>query len=360
MVCPQDGRSAAAGPRRRFIAGSALAGLMTVVFLLWIVFHFAGPRVTDGVDDIGELVAALISAGVCGLAARRTSHGRTSWALLAASSLAWGVGEALWTYYDLVNGIQVPFPSLADAGFLTAVPLACAGLLLFPQARQRATHLVQSLLDACIVTTALLFASWTTILGPLYRSHQGDLLKQVISLAYPVSDVVMVSLVIILMTRTGRRGWTSLGLVMAGVVCFAVADSAFSYMTEVNNYGSGTFLDTGWVAGYLLIGLGALWTITSPSSQIERTETSTVSLVAPYAPVLVVLAVTSVQLLCGRHIEPVSWVMAFALVVLVLGRELLRLWDQAVASRPGSETVQPAVGAMGLHDPGADVDPVRL
>ena len=127
---------------------------------------------------------------------------------------------------------------------------------------------------------------------------------------------------------------------MAGVVAFAVADSSFSYLTEVNNYGSGTFLDTGWVAGYLLIGLGALWAVTSPSREVERTEASTVSLVAPYLPVLVVLAVTSIQLLRGRHIEPVSWVMAFALVVLVLGREALGLWDRAVVSRRGSARSQ--------------------
>ena len=120
-----------------------------------------------------------------------------------------------------------------------------------------------------------------------------------------------------------------MGLVMTGLVAFAVADSSFSYLTEVNNYGNGNLLDTGWVAGYLLISLGALWALTSPLRQPEQNEASTVSLVAPYLPVLVVLAVTSIQLLRGRHINPVAWALALALVALVLGREVLRLWDQA-------------------------------
>jgi len=313
---------------RRFVVGSALAGCVTLIFLLWIVLDIGGTRVTDGVDDIGELLAALCAAAVCGVAARRVSAGRATWTLLALSSFAWAVGEALWSYYDLIKGTQVPFPSLADVGFLTAVPLACAGLLLFPSSPQRTARRIQGLLDGCIIATSLLFASWATILGPLYRSHQGGVLKQVISLAYPMSDVVMVSLVIILIARAGRSGWVSLGLVMAGVVAFAVADSFFSYQTTVNNYGSGTFLDTGWVAGYLLIGLGALWAITSPMVAAEHGDASTISLVAPYAPVLVVLAVTAIQLLRGRQIEPVAWAMAFVLVLLVLGREVLRLWDQ--------------------------------
>jgi hypothetical protein len=330
-----------------------LAGLMTVVFLLWIVLRIDGARATDGVDDIGELVAALCAALLCGAATRRVSVGRTSWALLAASSLAWAIGEALWSYYDLIKGVQVPFPSLADVGFLAAIPLACAGLLLFPSSHQRTARRVQGLLDGCIIATALLFASWATILGPLYRSHQGGVLKQVISLVYPMSDVVMVSLVVILLARAGRREWISLGLVMTGVVAFAAADSSFAYLTEVNNYGSGNFLDTGWVAGYLLIGLGALWAMTSPSRRVEQTEASTMSVLAPYLPVLAVLAVTSIQLLRGRHIEPVAWVMALVLVFLVLGREVLRLSGQARASNRHDYASETTDGAIPSHD--ADV-----
>jgi hypothetical protein len=41
--------------------------------------------------------------------------------------------------------------------------------------------------------------------------------------------------------------------------------------------------------------------------------------------VLVVLAVTGVDLMDGRQIGNVSWAMALALVVLVLGRELFGL-----------------------------------
>jgi len=337
--------------KRRFLVGSILTGIVTAAFLLWIVFGFDGARVTLDVDDLGQLVAAWCATVVCGIAARRASSGRATWTLLAASSFCWGAGEALWCYYALIEHTPVPFPSLADVGFLTAVPLAFAGLLLYPCSSLRRADHVREFLDGCIIATSLLFASWTTILGPLYRSHQGGVLKQVISLAYPTSDVIMVSLVITLLSRAGSQGRMSLGLVMAGVVAFAIADSAFSYLTEVNNYNGGSFLDTGWVAGYLLIALGALWAISAPSHQEEPAETSAISLVAPYAPVLVILAVTAVELLRGKHVEPVSWIMAFALVLLVLGREGLRALDQA-ASRlhadiqaPDPDTEPAIVGA---------------
>jgi hypothetical protein len=179
----------------------------------------------------------------------------------------------------------------------------------------------------------MLFASWATVLGPLYREHQGGALKQALSLAYPASDVVMVSLVVILLARAGRRGRASLGLVMAGIVAFAIADSAFAYMTELNNYSNGTILDTGWVAGYLLIGLGALRAVYAPSTEAAEPSVTTLSLVAPYIPVLAVLAVTSVELLRGRRLGGVDWIMVFALALLVLGRHMLNLWERAALKR---------------------------
>ena len=321
---------------------------MTLVFLMWIVFNIDGAHVTLQVDDIGQGVAAWCAALVCGVAAFRASVGRATWALFAASSFAWGAGEVVWCYYALIKNVPVPFPSMADVGFLSAVPLAFAGLLRYPLGPRRPSARVQEVLGGCIIATSLLFASWAAILGPLYRSHQGGVLKQVISLAYPTSDVVMVSLVIILIARAGRRGRVRLELVMAGVVAFAVSDSAFSYLTEVNSYNGGSFLDTGWVAGYLLIALGALWAMTSPAPGMSQAEESAISLVAPYVPVLVVLAVTAIELLRGRHLGTVSWMMAVALAVLVLGREALRLLGQV------------GMGSSDTHGIGPDDPPPRV
>ena len=46
------------------------------------------------------------------------------WRLMGASALSWGSGQAAWTWYETVLGRDVPFPSLADVGYLAAPPLA--------------------------------------------------------------------------------------------------------------------------------------------------------------------------------------------------------------------------------------------
>jgi hypothetical protein len=339
------------------LAAAAFAAL-TAFFLLWMVISIGGPHLTDAVDDLGELVAALVAAWACGLAASRLTTGGACWVLLGASSLAWGAGEAFWSYDDLVRHIPVPFPSLADVGFLAAVPLAVAGILLFPASPRRAADRLQGIFDGCIIAGSMLFASWVTVLQPLYDRHHGTALAHTLSLAYPASDVVMVSLVIILFARAGQRGRASLGLVMAGLVAFAVADSAFTYMTEINNYNNGSFLDTGWVAGYLLIGLGALWTVYAPSVMVHEARVTTLSLVAPYVPVLVVLAVTSVEQLLGRHVGTVGWFMVVALAVLVLGRHILNLCDAAARRHHRSHTDAPSDESSPHQEP--DAHPVLL
>jgi hypothetical protein len=335
-----------------FVTASIVAGLATVVFLLWMIVVIGGPRLTDGVDDVGELIAALAAAIACFVAAAHVPSRPSCWILLGASSFAWAVGEAVWTYYDLIRGVQVPFPSLADVGFLAAVPLAVAGLLLFPSSPRRAADRVQGVLDGCIIAGSILFASWATVLGPLFHAHHNSAFAQTLSLAYPASDVVMVSLVIILFTRAGNQNRGSLVLVMAGMVAFAVADTAFSYLTQVHNYGNGTFLDTGWVAGYLLIGLGALRAVYAPSTERAELRVTTLSLVAPYVPVLAVLSVTSVELLLGHRLGGVAWIMVFALALLVLARQLLILRDRVTLDRQlGDDVEESTPMGDGEHPP---------
>jgi hypothetical protein len=343
---------------RHFLASALAAGFVTVAFLVWMIVAIGGPRVTDAVDVLGELAAALAATFACGMAATHTSSRRSRWVLLGASSFAWAAGETVWAYYDLIRHVSVPFPSLADVGFLCAVPLAVAGLLRFPSSPRRAADRIQGILDGCIIAGSMLFASWVTVLGPLSRQHQDGVLKQTLSLAYPASDVVMVSLVVILLARAGRRGRASLGLVMAGIVAFAIADSAFAYMTQLNNYANGNVLDTGWVAGYLLIGLGALRAVYAPATEAAEQRVTTLSLVAPYVPVLAVLAVTSVELLGGHRLGSVDWIMVFALALLVLGRHVLRLWERASLVRIGASDGERFDESIPVTD--REVDPVLL
>ena len=245
---------------RGFRLIASLFGALTVLFLACVTFRIGGARTADAVDDVGELVAALVSAAACMGAARRQRRTRAGWAFLAVSSFTWACGEAMWCYYDLVRGVEVPFPSLADVGFLGAVPLLVVGLLAFSAGTNRGTRRLLGLAAEMFAGFAVFFAGWATLAGLVSHRPVDAILSPVVGITYPTSDLVIASMVVVAFRRA-TRDRVSLGFVLAGILSFTIADSSFSYFTATNSYGIGNGLDTGWVLGYLLVALGAIWAI---------------------------------------------------------------------------------------------------
>ncbi len=145
---------------------AALLALFTSGFVVCLVVQPGGEAPTQYLDNLTETAAALAAAGACGFAAVR-HHGRLrwAWALLGASALSWGLGQSVWDWYQIFRNVLIPFPSLADAGYLGAVPLAIAGVLTFPVSSERAGSQVRQVLDGLIIVAALLVVSWGTVLG---------------------------------------------------------------------------------------------------------------------------------------------------------------------------------------------------
>src|SRR5437879_3277565 len=137
--------------RRGFWWAAAASAVLTLAFLLWMALDWGGKDATKALDDLGELVVALGAAGVCWLAARAMpARSRRRWWLMGVSAFAWGAGEAVWSYYELVAHRDVPFPSLADVGYLAAVPLAAVALLTYDTGLRSATSRTRAILDAGI------------------------------------------------------------------------------------------------------------------------------------------------------------------------------------------------------------------
>ena len=123
---------------RPFGIAAAAAVLVSVLFVEWTANRWISDEATIALDDIGEAVAAFIAAGSCALAAtRNTGRTRWAWSFFAASAFSWALGEVVWSYFEVGRGIEVPFPSAADAGYLLAIPFALLGVFAFTSAPTR-------------------------------------------------------------------------------------------------------------------------------------------------------------------------------------------------------------------------------
>src|SRR3989442_3969979 len=290
----------------------------SLFFAAWLQFQWGGGAVTQRFDNLGETLAAFIAAAVCAIAARRHQHRtRIAWALIGASALTWGVGQAIWSYYELVKGQQTPFPSFADLGFLGAVPLAVAGVLFFPWVPSRATSFLRTILDALLVAGSLFIISWATVLGTVYRAGSGSLMAQLMSLAYPAGDIIIGTIVLILASRASRANRLPLLLLAGGLIANLLADSGFAYLTTSNTYGNGSLIDTGWAAGYLLIAISSLRVATTRgASPVANDGTSgRIWLVLPYLPIAAAAIVAIVEESLPAELDPIGfWSMMAGIV----------------------------------------------
>lgn len=297
--------------------------LFVALFGVLLVAQPGGDGVTTALDDVVLLLAAAFATGAAAWRATTLSgRARRSWAVMAAAFGAAALGEAIWGWYELVAKRETPFPSLADAAYLSFPVLALVALLLRPSAALRRKRRARSVLDGLLVAGSLFNISWVTALGSVYHAGGQGPLAFGIGIAYPASDVVLLTLTLVVLAHARTRQ----GLVplVWGLMALALSDSAFSYFTADGNYQSGNLLDVGYLVGYLLLAEAALRD-RAPSSSTEADADSLPSLLLPYLPAAVGVGIAVWQFRPGLHNPAV--VVGSVLLVLLLARQLLTLLD---------------------------------
>ncbi len=317
------------------VLGAALAGVLTAPGL--------PPLLVTAVSDLAQLLAALAATLGCLAAARRADGPRgRAWTLVAAGAGAWAAGQAVWTAYEVGLGRSVPFPSLADVGFL-AFPILCtAGLAVRLGADgHRLLARGRDLMDGTIIALSLTALSWTFVLAPLVaEGSEGPTASLVLSVAYPVGDVVLVTLVLLHLSRVGTAQRPTLVLLGLGLGIFAVADSTFVYLTTTGTYSSGDLVSAlGWTVGLLLVATAGFGAPHGPAADVATVAgagrggpvgaevASWAQMVLPYAPVLLAVTALAAQVLERAPAALADLSLAGALVVLLLVRQLLSMAD---------------------------------
>lgn len=320
---------------RQFLLACGAAVLATAGFAAWLAWQIGGEKTVLYVSDTGTVLTPLIAGVACIRAGKRhEGRSRLFWRLLAAACISWMLGEMIWTAYDFSGAGGPPIPSAADVGYLAFIPLSIAALLRHPGLRSRGTRIARSLIDGVAIAVALLFLSWTFVLGPLWRSSDLTTLGDTVTLAYPCGDVVLGFFVILVLRRVGPADRLGLWCLLAGLIALALADSTFAYVVQVKHYTTGNLLDTGWFAGFLGIALGALATkLRDPPLQAESSLLALPSLVAPLLPMLVALIVAGITIRPDHSPDWVAVTMVFVLVLLALLRQTLLVFDFVTTGR---------------------------
>jgi hypothetical protein len=344
---------------RRFLGAAGAVVLTTALAGIWIGLSIGGERVTLWIDDGLTPLAALIACVLCLRArARHLGRMRLFWTLLGCAMASWAFAELVWGFYALILDVEVPVPSWADVGYLSAIPLALAALIVHPAIGASRTRKARWMFDGLVVATALMFLSWTLVLGPLWRSADLSTWGGVVTLAYPFGDVVIVFFIVLAIRGMTGQDRLSLWCLLGALLVMALSDSTYTYLTDVASYSSSSadLIDTGWIAAYLGIALAAFSSRfygAEPASR-ELPRPSLVSLVSPLVPVLLALSVVAVQTGLGDRLDRAGWLMAVGLIALVLVRQGLMVLELLTPSRDAQASLMQrlAHAALGSADSG--------
>lgn len=325
-------RSTSSTAGRFKVAAAAGAGVV-VLETVWLLAELGGPRATQAFSDLVDIPVLVVAAVACWAASRRESgRTRSGWILLGAGLVSWAVGESIWSYYELFLGVEVPFPSLADVGFLGLIPFTAWAMLSFPAAPRGRAGRTRALLDGTIIVTSLFALSWAIVLGPAYRAGADGVAEQILGLAYPFGDAVLIGVVLFVAARATRTERVGISLIGAGLVAIALADSLFTYLTFNQTYATGSLMDVGWTVGFVLIGLGAL---RPPHTSHGREEkpSSILAAVLPYAAVFVGVPVAALQFASHGTLDPVVFFLGIALFIAIGVRQLMILLENVSLAR---------------------------
>ena len=115
------------------------------------------------------------------------------------------------------------------------------------------------------------------VFDKVLSTTDGSALVVATNLAYPLADLLLLSLVVAMFGLTGWRFDATWALVALGFAVFAIADSVYLYETAAGTYVEGGPLDVGWPAALVLIACSA-W---QPIRKLEDVRDESWALTVP-------------------------------------------------------------------------------
>jgi diguanylate cyclase (GGDEF)-like protein/PAS domain S-box-containing protein len=219
--------------------------------LLLVVLYLFVPS-TKSVAWLLVVTTAFVSIAV-GVRRNRPRR-RLPWALLGISYLAFVVGTI--TAVVLQEMGRTAFPSVADGIFLgLSAPLLMVALYTLTRSgamiRDRA-----SVIDALILTAGAGFLSWTFLISPNLLDPTLSVLEKLISIAYPLGDLLILS-ILVRLAIGARRSWSVVLLLVSGFGLLT-ADVLYSFSQLDGGWTLGGPIDVGWAVFYIAGGAAAL------------------------------------------------------------------------------------------------------
>ncbi len=265
--------------QRLSITKNLLPPLNIVLFafftLWWVAINFSFLGQDEGSRQLFSTFYAVqaLFGGIMGLLVARKWGGNTSYFGRALSFLSYGLllqvfGQLVYSYYNVVLKVFIPYPSLGDLGYFGSIPCYIYGG--YQLARALGAHLslksATNKLWAVLVPLLMLGFSYIELLKGYEFDGDKPLLATFLDFAYPLSQAVYISVALLVFVFSfkmlgGLLRKRVLLLLFAFLVQY-VADFTFIYQNahglwEIAGVGEYFYYLAYFIMSLALLGLGS-------------------------------------------------------------------------------------------------------
>ncbi len=265
-------------------------GVLGILFLLmfgwWVILLATG----HNDSDIGRLWGAAygliaLLAGLYGLYAARAwglfrSHIGKAIIFLSIGLLLQEFGQLVFSFYNVVQKVEVPYPSIADIGFFGAIPAYILGALSLMKGLGVLSIVKKNYFKMVLGLTSVIIVLVLSYIFFLkgYDASQKDLLTIFLDLGYPIGQACYVSLAFITVLSLGRMlggimKWPIFVLLSAFALQY-VADFNFLYQASKGTWTVSGYGDLLYLLAYFVMGTSLIYLSRSLSKAFARPNSS--------------------------------------------------------------------------------------
>lgn len=247
---------------------------LVVLFIFWGWLYLSGSK-TGFYNFLYSFLFGLIPL-IGGLVAmvRSSIWGRFKSAVgkavffIGLGLFCWGIGEAIWSYYNFILNVAAPYPSLADIGFAPSVFFYGLGAIFLSKATGAKYGLRNKLAKVFVIIAPviLLVASYYLLIviarGGILIPQGEDSLKAFFDIVYPLGDFLSLAISVIISGLSfkylGGKYLLDIISILLGLAVMTFADAVFSYTTTIQTYYNGNWGDLMLTIGLFLLTFGVL------------------------------------------------------------------------------------------------------
>ena len=186
---------------------------------------------------------------------------------LSSGLITWGIGTLIFAYYNIFSGVEVPFPSWADAAYIVSWPLWMLGAVSLSKASgvQFSLKKKNGQIFLMIIPVLVAFFSYyfqVVVARGGVLSASGGMGSVFFDLAYPIGDIVILTIAVLVFGLSskylGGRFKIPIWLVLFGFVLNYFADFSFAWTTTNETFFVGGWVDLLFVTTMWVLSLGVI------------------------------------------------------------------------------------------------------